>query len=64
MRNLKPRDLVGQVLKSQLSTLNCCKLLLFFFFKLMIYFWLCWVFVAVHGLSPVVVSGAALHCNA
>ena len=51
MRNLKPRDLVGQVLKSQLSTLNCCKLLLFF--KLMIYFWLCWVCVAVHRLSPV-----------
>ena len=36
-------------------------LLLFFFFKgriyLFIYFWLCWVFVSVRGLSPVVASG-------
>ena len=36
---------------------------LFFFFKfylfiyLFIYFWLCWVFVSVRGLSPVVASG-------
>ena len=32
----------------------------FFFFKficLFIYFWLCWVFVSVRGLSPVVASG-------
>ena len=33
--------------------------LLFFFFNLFtyIYFWLCWVFVSVWGLSPVVASG-------
>ena len=32
-------------------------LIFFFFFNLFIYFWLCWVFVAVHGLSLVAVSG-------
>ena len=36
---------------------------IYFFFKklfieLLIYFWLCWVFFAAHGLSLVVVSGA------
>ena len=40
----------------------------FFFFKLtfknFIYFWLRWVFVAAHGLSLVVVSGATLYCGA
>ena len=30
--------------------------LLFFFFNLFIYFWLCWVFVSVLGLSPVAAS--------
>ena len=30
---------------------------LFFFFKLFIYLWLCWVFVSVRGLSPVAASG-------
>ena len=30
------------------------------FFNKLIYFWLCWVFVAVHGLSLVVVSGGLL----
>ena len=29
----------------------------FFFFNLFIYFWLCWVFVSVRGLSPVAASG-------
>ena len=29
----------------------------FFFFNKFIYFWLCWVFVSVRGLSPVAVSG-------
>ena len=29
----------------------------FFFFNLFIYFWLCWVFVSVRGLPPVVASG-------
>ena len=29
----------------------------FFFFNLFIYFWLCWVFVSVQGLSLVVASG-------
>ena len=31
-----------------------------FFF---IYFWLHWVFVAVHGLSLVALSGGTLHCG-
>ena len=31
--------------------------LLFFFFFFLIYFWLCWVFVSVRGLSLVVASG-------
>ena len=36
-----------------------------FFLKnfLFIYFWLCWVFVAVHGLSLVVVSGVSGGCS-
>ena len=36
----------------------------FFFFNKFIYFWLHWVFVAVHGLSLVVVSGgySSLRC--
>ena len=34
------------------------KLLFFFFLNLFIYFWLCWVFVSVRGLSPVPASGA------
>ena len=43
--------------------------LLFSFFKnkfiyLFIYFWLCWVFVSVRGLSLVAVSGATLHRGA
>ena len=29
-----------------------------FFFNLFIYFWLCWVFVSVRGLSPVAASGS------
>ena len=35
-----------------------------FFFNLFIYFWLCWVFVSVQGLSPVAVSGghSSLQC--
>ena len=32
-------------------------ILFFFFFNLFIYFWLCWVFVSVRGLSLVVASG-------
>ena len=42
-------------------TANNSILFLFFFFYnfiyLFIYFWLCWVFVSVRGLSPVVASG-------
>ena len=36
----------------------------FFFFNLFIYFWLCWVFVSVQGLSLVAVSGghSSLRC--
>ena len=38
---------------------------LFNIFKiyLCIYFWLCWVFIAAHGLCLVLESGAALHCG-
>ena len=32
-------------------------LFIYFFIYLFIYFWLCWVFVSVRGLSPVVASG-------
>ena len=44
------------------QTLNHCAtreaLFVFFnFFNLFIYFWLCWVFVSVRGLSPVAASG-------
>ena len=46
-------------------------MIIFFFFLgvkpafyLFIYFWLCWVFVSVRGLSPVAVSGATLHSGA
>ena len=37
---------------------------LFFFINLLIYFWLCWVFVSVQGLSLVVASGghSSLRC--
>ena len=37
---------------------------LFFFFNLFIYFWLCWVFISVRGLSLVVASGghSSLRC--
>ena len=34
------------------------------FIYLFIYFWLCWVFAAACGLSPVAASGATLHCGA
>ena len=39
---------------------SCISLKFFFFFKLIylfVYFWLCWVFVSVRGLSLVVASG-------
>ena len=36
---------------------RCQPLLLMDFFFLLIYLWLCWVFVSVRGLSPVVASG-------
>ena len=35
----------------------CIQIFLFFFFNLFIYFWLCWVFISVRGLSLVVASG-------
>ena len=38
--------------------------LFFFLFNCFIYFWLCWVFVAAHGLSLVVAAGATLRCSA
>ena len=41
------------------------KFVIYYFKKLFIYFWLCWVFVAMYGLSLVVVRGgcciAAVH---
>ena len=51
---------------------NCEALVGFFCFFLInlfivlfiYYFWLCWVFVAAHGLSLVAASGATLHCGA
>ena len=44
-----------ELLRSEVKVLHC-----FFFNKfiyLFIYFWLCWVFVSVRGLSPVAASG-------
>ena len=38
--------------------------LFFFFFLKFIYFWLCWIFVALCGLPPVVVSRGSLRCGA
>ena len=38
--------------------------LIFIFYNLFIYFWLCWVSVAARGLSLVAVVGAALCCSA
>ena len=35
-------------------------IILLFFFKLFIYFWLCWVFVAAHGVSLIVASKGLL----
>ena len=35
-----------------------------FFLILLIYFWLCWVFIAVRGLSRVAVGWAGLPCGA
>ena len=36
---------------------NCFFFFLIYFFIIYIYFWLCWVFVSVRGLSPAVASG-------
>ena len=45
--------------RSGMAESLCLFIYLFIFnkFILFIYFWLCWVFVAVHGLSLVAVSG-------
>ena len=51
---------VGQVAEGQEETLGVADLFIIFFFfliNLFIYFWLRWVFVAVHGLSLVAASG-------
>ena len=60
---VKPQSWVGTV-SLGLGHLSFPTLLLFFIFifiylfiYLFIYFWLCWVFVSVRGLSPVVESG-------
>ena len=44
---------VGSVLKIHLARGSCCSEFVFNF----IWFWLCWVFVAAHGLSLVAASG-------
>ena len=52
-------------LLSFLSTMLFFFLIFFkIFLKFIYYLWLCWVFVSVRGLSPVVASGATLHCDA
>ena len=48
-------------------TVNYCPFMvyyIFFFINLFIYFWLCWVFVSVQGLSLVAASGghSSSHC--
>ena len=64
---LYPQNL-GQCLAcSRRSVSLCCVLEFLFFLKLInefIYFWLCWVFVSVRGLSLVVASGghSSLRC--
>ena len=40
------------------------KLIFFNKFIYLCYFWLCWVFVAMHGLSLFARAGATLHCSA
>ena len=55
-------DLMWFIYDRAIYGLNLCYLFLGFFFKnkfiyLFIYFWLCWVFVSVQGLSLVVASG-------
>ena len=56
-----PRLLHLPIQRKALISLTCdvCFLLLvvIFFFNLFIYFWLCWVFVSVRGLSLVAASG-------
>ena len=51
--------------KRKFSLLSKEKVLDFFFFNIfyIIYFWLCWVFIAAHGLSLVWTVGATLHCS-
>ena len=48
-----------QVIQLQIYQLSCLRLIVSLFFKiyLFIYFWLCWVFVAVCGLSLVAARG-------
>ena len=57
-KELKERDVVALTMTAKLAK-SFFQLLLhnFFFINLFIYFWLCWVFVSVQGLSPVAVSG-------
>ena len=47
---------IGQKVHSGFSITS--SILFFKLINVFIYFWLCWVFVAVRGLSPVAVSGA------
>ena len=49
-------ETVFSISKSQMKS-NVILLWWLIFFKLFIYFWLCWVFVSVRGLSPVGASG-------
>ena len=52
------------IAESYVQKLQCffLKLLKKIFFNLIIYFWLCWVFVDLPGHSLLSVSRAALHC--
>ena len=52
------------IITSEMPKLCCLLFYLFFKINLFIYFWLCWVFVAVRGLPLVVASGgySSLQC--
>ena len=54
-----PRRVISVFLwwTAQCTPTSASTLLLFFLFKLFSYFWLCWVFIAMHRLSLVVANG-------
>ena len=57
-------SLVVQWLRFHTSTAESLDLIPDLQINQLINFWLCWVFIAVHGLSPVVASRPPLHCGA